>query len=67
MARRNGKYSCLDCQDQCTEECSSCNNCDQFKLDVDGQNLTYAEKNEKHERKSQEWIAQKLRETLEPD
>jgi len=67
LARRNGQYSCLDCQNQCTDLCASCKNWGQFKLDVEKQYYRYDVKNEMYERKKQEWTAKKLRETLEQD
>lgn len=62
-ARRNGEYTCLDCQKQCSDKCLGCFNWDKFKLDKKVQALPYAEKSDRNERKWKRWIVKRLRKT----
>lgn len=66
-ARRNGEFTCLDCQEQCTDVCFGCFNWDKFKLDEEAHKLPYMERSKRNERKKKEWTVKKLRKTLERD
>jgi hypothetical protein len=51
VARRNGEYTCLDCQEQCTNVCLRCYNWDKFKLDEEIHRLPYVERSKRNGRK----------------
>lgn len=65
VARRNGEYTCLDCQEQCTDVCLRCYNWDKFKLDE--HRSPYVERSKRNGRKWKRWIAKRLKKILEQD
>jgi hypothetical protein len=49
--RRNGKFTCLDCQNNKSELCKTCKNWDQFDLNEEVSKLLYEEKSLKRDKK----------------
>jgi len=45
QARRNCKFTCLDCKKVSTDFCRECKNWHFFELDLEVSTMTYSEKN----------------------
>lgn len=50
--RRSGKYTCLDCLNSKTKNCSSCKFWDLFLLDKEVASLSYEQKNLRYDMKN---------------
>ncbi len=59
-ARQNGKYTCLDCKNDCKQICFECKNWNQFVLNKKVLEMPYEKKSKLHEERKRKWQIMKM-------